>query len=155
MLRLWLLPKYQTHTYWIISFNIKKVKVKANKGKSNDDLENVTFKGLFTAKSSQISNLLFNFYSPNSLWCIFKSNAIRIYWTWKLRTFFKIFLRGYAPCVHWLVLCVLHHLFLNDVLLIIFDQKIIINIKTENRLSVNNYLIPSKMFTNMILSVTH
>lgn len=67
MLRLWLLPKYQTHTYLIISFNIKKVKVKAKKGKSNDDLEHVTFKGLFAALSSQISNLLFNFYSPNSL----------------------------------------------------------------------------------------
>lgn len=89
MLRLWLLPKYQTHTSLIFPFNIKKVKVQAKKGKSNDDLENVTFKSIFTALSSQISNLLFNFYPPNPLWWIFKSNAYHIYLTWKIITFKK------------------------------------------------------------------
>lgn len=105
MLRLWLLPKYQTHTSLIFPFNIKKVKVQAKKGKSNDDLENVTFKSIFTALSSQISNLLFNFYPPNPLWCIFKSNAYHIYLTWKIITFKKKFWRGIAPCVRWHVLC--------------------------------------------------
>lgn len=124
MLRLWLLPIYQTHIYLMFSFNIKKVKVQAKKGKSNDDLENVTFKSIFTALSSQISNLLFNFYPPNPLWCIFKSNAYHIYLTWKIITFEKKNILTWH-CSMCALICImfLRHLFLNDVLLIIFDQK--------------------------------
>lgn len=151
MLRLWSLPIYQTHTYLIFSFNIKKIKVQAKK--SNDDLENVTFKSIFTALSSQISNLLFNFYPPNPLWYIFKSNAYQIYLTWKIITLKKIYFD-----VALLHVCVdmyyVSSSFISERRFAdyIWQKKII---KRENRLSVNNYFKPSKLFTNMILSVTH
>lgn len=159
MLRLWLLPKYQTHTYLIISFNINKVKVQAKKGKLNDDLENITFKGLFTALLSLISNLLFNFYSPNPLWCIFKSNAHHIFFLFYVKAQ-NIFLKNMltwlcSMCALTCIICSSSFISERRFADYIWRKKKPIIIKRENRLSVNNYLIPNKMFTKMILSVTH